>query len=70
MSDATCLVSPFFFQDSSAEALLSCLVCCGDRMPAEQIKSHEYFQVTEAAFTRLPSDTEESDDNTPAVIFA
>ncbi|XP_040289937.1 serine/threonine-protein kinase 31 [Bufo bufo] len=28
--------------DSKAEALLSCLVCCGDRMQTEQIKTHEY----------------------------
>ncbi|CAN2389804.1 Serine threonine kinase 31, partial [Pristimantis euphronides] len=32
-----------FDLDSKAEALLSCLVCCGDRMQAEQIKTHEYF---------------------------
>ncbi|XP_069814882.1 serine/threonine-protein kinase 31 isoform X2 [Dendropsophus ebraccatus] len=52
--------------DSRAEALLSCLVCCGDRMPAELIKRHEYFQITEAAFTPLPVDNEDTEDSTPA----
>ncbi|XP_075683399.1 serine/threonine-protein kinase 31 isoform X3 [Rhinoderma darwinii] len=52
--------------ESKAEALLSCLVCCGDRMQAEQIKSHEYFQITEAEFTPLPNDDEKTDDDTPA----
>ncbi|KAM3929218.1 serine/threonine-protein kinase 31 [Leptodactylus fuscus] len=35
--------------ESKAEALLSCLVCNGDRMQAEQIKAHEYFKITDAA---------------------
>ncbi|XP_072009869.1 serine/threonine-protein kinase 31 [Engystomops pustulosus] len=35
--------------DPKAEALLSRLVCGGDRMRAEQIKAHEYFHFTEAA---------------------
>ncbi|XP_056375781.1 serine/threonine-protein kinase 31 isoform X2 [Hyla sarda] len=52
--------------DSKMKTLLSGLVCCGDRMQAEHIKSHECFQITEAAFTPLPIDNEETDDSTPA----
>ncbi|XP_075068340.1 serine/threonine-protein kinase 31 isoform X2 [Mixophyes fleayi] len=52
--------------DARAKDLLSCLVCCGDRMQTEQIKAHKYFEITEAAFTALPDENEEIDKNTPA----
>ncbi|XP_073437508.1 serine/threonine-protein kinase 31 isoform X3 [Dendrobates tinctorius] len=50
--------------DFKTEALLSRLVCCGDRMPTEHIKMHEYFQVSEPEYHPLPDD--ETDDNMPA----
>ncbi|XP_069585965.1 serine/threonine-protein kinase 31 [Ranitomeya imitator] len=50
--------------DFKTEALLSCLLCCGDRMPTEHIKLHEYFQVSEPECHPLPDDV--TDDNMPA----
>ncbi|XP_077124890.1 serine/threonine-protein kinase 31 isoform X2 [Ranitomeya variabilis] len=50
--------------DFKTEALLSRLVCCGDRMPTEHIKLHEYFQVSEPECHPLPDDV--TDDNMPA----
>ncbi|XP_073532648.1 serine/threonine-protein kinase 31 [Phyllobates terribilis] len=50
--------------DIETKALLSRLVCCGDRIPTEHIKMHEYFQVSEPEYPPLPDDV--TDDNMPA----
>ncbi|XP_063777752.1 serine/threonine-protein kinase 31 isoform X2 [Pseudophryne corroboree] len=52
--------------DTKAKDLLSRLVCCGHRMPAELIKAHEYFQIAADVPTVSPEKSEEIAENTPA----
>uniref|UniRef100_A0A8C5M604 Serine/threonine kinase 31 n=1 Tax=Leptobrachium leishanense TaxID=445787 RepID=A0A8C5M604_9ANUR len=52
--------------DVKLKDLLSRLFCREDRIPSDQVRAHEYFQLCEETVTMLPSDEKDVVENTPA----